>query len=411
VLAGHLGAHVLGAVAIGTNVMALAILTIIGVMMAVSPSVAHLDGAARRQDIGPLIRQALWLALGLGIALQAAMYAGGPALVRVMAVDPSLFAASDAYMRAASFALPPFALYMACRGLTEGLSLTRPAMLFSVLGLVALAPAGYALMYRLGLGVAGAGIAEAAVMWGQCAAFAGFLRLDRRYRGLGWQHGRRLPDPRAIAALLRIGLPMGLSVLMEAAMFSAATLVIGHFGDAAVASHQIALSVASVTFMVPLGIAMATTVRVGNAYGRRDPPGIRAAAGAGICLALASQAVAALVMLALRHRIAALYTDDAGVVAGAASLLLLAALFQLSDGVQVACNGALRGLRDARVSMLITGFSYWCVGIPVGLFFAFALDRRTPGMWIGMIAGLSTAAVLLFLRLRLLIRRIAPAPL
>jgi MATE family multidrug resistance protein len=257
-------------------------------------------------------------------------------------------------------------------------------------------------MYRLGLGVAGAGIAEAAVMWGQCAAFAGFLRLDRRYRGLGWQHGRRLPDPRAIAALLRIGLPMGLSVLMEAAMFSAATLVIGHFGDAAVASHQIALSVASVTFMVPLGIAMATTVRVGNAYGRR------ADAGAGICLALASQAVAALVMLALRHRIAALYTDDAGVVAGAASLLLLAALFQLSDGVQVACNGALRGLRDARVSMLITGFSYWCVGIPVGLFFAFALDRRTPGMWIGMIAGLSTAAVLLFLRLRLLI---APAPL
>jgi MATE family multidrug resistance protein len=410
VLAGHLGAHVLGAVAIGGNVMALGILTIIGVMMAISPSVAQLDGAGKRAEIGPMFRQALFLALAVGIVLQACMYFGGPLLARVMGVDATLLDDTDAYLHAGSFAVLPLALYMACRGLSEGLSIMRPGMFFSVGGLILLAPVGYALMYPLGMGPAGAGLAMAVMMWGQFGAFAVFLLLDRRYRGLGWERGKRGPDFAAILPLLRIGIPMGASVLMEAGLFTIAGLAIGRFGAVAVSSHQIALSVASVTFMIPLGLAMATTVRVGNAVGRGDPDGVRTAGHAGMALALGAQAIAALLMLGLSQQIAGLYADDPQVVAGAASLLFLAALFQLSDGLQVTCNGALRGLKDARTPLLITGFSYWVVGMPIGWFFAFAQDWQTPGMWLGLVAGLSTAAILLFLRFQSLSRRtVSPA--
>jgi multidrug resistance protein, MATE family len=182
-------------------------------------------------------------------------------------------------------------------------------------------------------------------------------------------------------------------------------LLIGRFGDATVAGHQIALSVSAVTFMVPLGLAMAITVRVGNAVGRGDPAGVRRAGLTGIGLTLVSQAISCGLMLGLPGPIASIYSSDPAVLAGAVLLLHYAAAFQFSDGIQVSSNGALRGLKDARMPMLITGFSYWCVGMPVGWYLAFAQDWRAPGMWVGLIAGLSCAAALLFSRFFLLSRR------
>ncbi len=405
VLSGHLGAHVLGVVAVGSNVVGLAFMAMIGVMMSVSPSIAQLDGARRRAEVAPLFCQALWLALAAGLLLQVLVYNGGPPLVRAFGVDPTLFEDVTIFLHAVSFALPPLSLYMACRGLSEGLSLTRPSMFFSVLGLLALTPTGYVLMYPMGLGAFGCGIAVATVAWVQLAAFAIFLLSSPRYRGLGWHDGRLLPDISVIAGLLRIGAPMAVSVAMEAGLFTAAALAIGRFGDATVAGHQIALSVSAITFMVPLGIAMAITVRVGNAVGRGDPAGMRRAGLVGIGLTLVSQTVSCALMLGLPGPIASIYSSDPAVVVGAALLLHFAAAFQFSDGIQVASNGALRGLKDARMPMLITGFSYWCVGMPVGWYLAFPMGLQAPGMWVGLIAGLSCAAALLFLRFFLLSRR------
>jgi MATE family multidrug resistance protein len=220
----------------------------------------------------------------------------------------------------------------------------------------------------------------------------------RNYRDLNLRQRMARPDAKKIGQLLNIGLPMAVTLLMEAGMFVAVALMIGRLGETVTASHHVALNVASVAFMVPLGLSMAITVRVGNAAGRRDIKGVRYAGMSGIALVLVTQFVSSGTMLLLPGPIASLYTNDPAVVAMASQLLILAGFFQFSDGIQVASNGALRGLKDTRVPMGITMFAYWGVGVPVGWWLAFPRDLGARGMWMGLIAGLSMAAVLLFLR-------------
>ncbi|HEU4662836.1 MAG TPA: MATE family efflux transporter [Dokdonella sp.] len=398
-LAGHLDAHTLGAVAVGASVWTLAIVAAIGVMMALPPSVAQLAGAGRREAIGPLFRQALWLALALGFVLGVAVHAGGAVLVARIGIDAALVPDVIRFLHAVAWGAPALALFFALRGLGEGIGLTRPTMYFSGLGLLLLGPIGYVLMYgRLGLpslGAQGSGMATALVLWLEMLAFLAYVARSRHYRDLRlFAHWER-PNPRALAELLRIGVPMGVSLFMEASLFVAVALVIGTLGTDVVAGHQVALNVASVSFMVPLGLAMATTVRVGHAVGRGDAQGVRDAGLVGIGLTLLAQTVSAGAMLLLPRPIAMLYTEDATVVALAAQLLVLAGLFQFSDGIQVAANGALRGLKDTRIPMFITTFAYWGVGMPVGWWLAFPRGLGARGMWMGLIAGLSMAALLL----------------
>jgi MATE family multidrug resistance protein len=187
-------------------------------------------------------------------------------------------------------------------------------------------------------------------------------------------------------------------------MFSIAALLISRFGTVAAAAHQIAINFASITFMVPLGLALAITVRVGNAVGRNDPAGVRYAGFSGIALTLVTQCVASGLMLGLPHWIARAYTDAPAVMALAVHLLMLAGAFQFADGIQVASNGALRGLKDTRVPMFITVLAYWGIGMPIGYVLAFHAGWRTPGMWIGLSAGLYAAAVLLGARFTRLAR-------
>lgn len=404
ILAGHLGAHVLGAVAVGNSVWGMAVITMSGLMMAVSPNVAQLDGARRRGEVAPLFCQALWLAAAVGLVMTGVLYVGGPALARVSGVSEDLLPDVAAFLHPVSFAALPIILYFTCRGLSEGLSLPRPTMLLGVIGLVALVPIGYGLMYVLRLGAYGSGIAMMSVCWLLFLGFALLILTSPRYRGLGWHRRGLWPDFAVIGGLLRLGGPMAVSIFMEAALFSAAGLLIGRFGAAAVASHQVALSVSSITFMVPLGLALAITVRVGNAIGRGDPASARRAGLSGIGLTLLTQSFSCALMVLLPGPIASVYAADPAVLSGAVVLLQFAAAFQFSDGVQVASNGALRGLKDAHVPMLITGFSYWGVGMPVGWYLAFPQGWQAPGMWVGLIAGLTVAAALLFTRFFLLSR-------
>lgn len=398
-LAGHLSTHTLAVVTVATSIWSLAIVLALGVMMSVPPSIAQLDGAGRRGAVAPLFTQAIWLALGLGGLIGLMVHQLGPLLPPLIGVDPALVADAAAFLRAIAWAAPALTLFAAMRGLSEGLGFGRPTLYFSLLGPVLLAPLGYVLMYgRFGmpsLGAQGAAIATAVALWAQALAFTAYVVMHRRYRDLDlfarWSPPRRRP----LAELLRIGLPMGVTLLMEGGLFVAAALTIGRLGVTVVASHQVALNVASIAFMVPLGLALATTVRVGNAVGRGDQAGIRLAALAGFALMLATQSVSATLMATLPRSIALLYSSDAAVIALAAQLLLLAAIFQLSDGVQVVANGALRGLKDTRIPMLMCAFAYWFVGMPVGIWLTFRSGLGASGMWIGLIAGLSVAALLL----------------
>lgn len=400
-LAGHYNAHTLAAVAVGANVWVLGLVSAVGVMMALSPSVAHLDGANRRGEIGPLFRQALWLAAGLSVLLWFGARHALP-LLHMLGVDPALLADAQAFLRALSWGAPGLCGYFALRGLCEGTSWTRPTMLFGIFGLVVLVPLDWILIYgKFGipaLGAEGSGIANALALWLQLLAFAAYLKFGRRFRSFELFARMERPDWHQLGHLLWIGVPMAVTLLMEAGLFVVSALLISRLGTVAIDGHQIAINVASVTFMVPLGLALAVTVRVGNAAGRGDAHALRYAGFSGIALSLATQAVSATLMFAIPHAIARVYSSDPPVIALAAQLLILAGIFQFSDGIQVVSNGALRGLKDTRMPMLITVFAYWLVGMPVGAWLAFGAGYGVRGMWVGLIAGLTVAAVLLLAR-------------
>jgi MATE family multidrug resistance protein len=369
-----------------------------GTLMALPPSVSQLDGAGRRAGIGPLWRQSLWLALALGLLLFALMTVL-PMVLAPMGIAAAIVPGATAFIHAIRWGIPAFTLYLAMRYLSDGLHWSLPTMLFGFGGLLLLAPLGYVLTNGLlgfpEMGAAGLGVASAAMFWLQMLAFAYYLSRAPRFADLKLYAGFERPNWPVLRGLLATGLPIGITISMEGSLFIVTALLIARLGELPVAAHQIAINVASLCFMIPFGVAEATTVRVGHALGRGDRAGIRRAAFAGMALVLCTQALSAAVMLAANHAIAGVYTGDATVAALAASLLLYAALFQFPDGVQVLSAGALRGLKDTRMPMLLALLAYWGIGMPVGAGLGLWLGWGPRGMWIGLTAGLSVAAFLL----------------
>ncbi len=271
-------------------------------------------------------------------------------------------------------------------------------MVIQLVGLALLVPSGYALMYGAAglpaLGAAGSGLATGAVASLQGLAYAAWVWRSRGTR-LDWTAPGEGPDRATAIRILRLGAPIAVSLVMEVGMFTAAGLIVSRLGAMATAASQIALNVSSVLFMIPLGIALAVTIRVGNASGRRDPAAIRRAILAGALLAAGVVLADDAVLLLARRPLASLYTGNATVVGLASFLLLIAAAHHLPDGVQVFSGGVLRGLRDTRVPMLLTTISYWAVGVPVTALLALATPLGAAGAWVGMSAGVGMAAVLL----------------
>ena len=407
VLAGRHGPVTLAAVGVGSAVWSVVILVSIGVLMAVPPTVSQLNGAGRRGEIGPVFRQALWLALALGLALVFVVRAGALAL-GPLGITPEARPEAEAFLRAISWGAPGLALFFCLRNLSEGVAWTVPSMVFGVVGLALLAPLGYALMFGAGLGAAGLGYAVAVVLSCQALAMAVYLWRSRRFADLALFARFEAPRWPPIRALLRLGLPMGVSVFMEGSLFVATALLIGTLGTTQMAAHQIAILIASLCFMVPLGVAMATTVRVGHAAGAGDLPAVRWAAGAGYALAMLAQTASALLLVTGAAWLAALFTADAAVIALASLLMAYAAVFQYPDGLQALSAGALRGLKDTRVPMVITVLAYWGVGLPLGAWLGLARGEGAPGLWTGLILGLSVAASLLGWRFWRLSRRPLP---
>ena len=398
VIAGHHGTLTLAAVAVGAALWALPMMLPMGTLMSLPPAVSQLDGSGRRDAIGPLFRQALWLALALGLLMFAFLS------VVVLALEPMGIAAevrpgARDFLHGIRWGAPALTLYLAMRYLSDGLHWTLPTMLLGFGGLLVLVPLGYVLTFGLfgfaERGAGGLGIASAVMMWAQALAFAIYLARSRRFAALRLFSHFEPPRREPILGLLRTGLPIGVTVAMEGSLFIVTALLIGRLGAVPVAAHQIAINVAALCFMVPMGLAEATTVRVGHALGRGSPDGVRRAAFAGYALALCTQSLSALLLLLGHDALVALYTRDAAVAALAGSLLLYAAAFQFPDGIQVLSAGALRGLGDTRVPMFLAALAYWGVGMPLGAGLGLWLGWGPRGMWIGLIAGLTMAAFLL----------------
>lgn len=398
VIAGHHGTRTLASVTIGNALYFLPLTVVMGTLMAVPPSVSELYGAGRRREIGPLFRQALWLAVGLAPPLFLFLTLI-PQALPAMGIASEIAPGATAFLHGIRWGVPAFCLFLCMRYMSDGVQFTLPTMLLSFGGLLLLVPLGYALTYGAfgapELGAGGLGFATAIVLWTQAIVLAVYLARARRFSEL--ELFSRFDPPRVseLARLLGTGLPIGFTVLMEGSLFIVAALLIGRLGEVPAAAHQVAINVASLAFMIPLGIAEATTVRVGHAVGRGDRLGIRRAAFAGFVIMLGTQLVSGAVLLLGNHEIVRLYTKDPAVAALAASLILYAAAFQFPDGAQVLSNGALRGLRDTRMPMILAAIAYWVVGIPLGASLSLHFGQGPRGMWTGLIVGLTVAAVLL----------------
>lgn len=410
VMSGRLSAEALASVAAGAAMWHTIMLAGMGVLMAVSAWVAQLDGAGEHGRIGPLVRQALWIALGLSLVTVGLYLFAEPLLVSLQ-IDPSLHETILGYLRALLWGAPAMYAFLALRFLCEGMGLSRPVMYFGFVGLAVNVVGNYGLIYgRWGLpalGAVGCGYATSAVWTVELVGLILYIRRHELLAPLKVFARFDRPNWSEIGALLAVGAPIGFSFFVEVSMFAGVALLMGSIGTVAVAGHQIAINVASTTFMVPLGISLATTVRVGNAFGRGDTEGMRRAGWVGVQLALAVQVVSAVVLVTLPRQIASIYTRDEGVTLIAVQLLVLAAIFQLSDGLQVSAAGALRGLKDTRGPMVVTVVAYWLIGLPFGYWLCFHQDGGPRGLWIGIIGGLTVAGVLLAIRFRHLSARLA----
>lgn len=428
VMLGHFSKEALAAAAIGNTVYFLTWLLGSGVPMAVSPVIAHVQGrhgatdsqAQRRRcprdpskttslrahrDIRIAVRMGFWAVAMASLPLLCVLIFTRPILI-FFHQEPRLAADAATFMSGLAWGLP-FALgFQVLRSFSTALSRAVPPLM--VMGLAILWNAGfdYALIFgHFGLpklGLFGAGLASAS---SNIFSFIAMLTLAlgipalRRYRIL---HRLAHPQWRTFAELLRLGLPIGMTMVFEVALFNGAALAIGTFGLAPLAAHQIAITIPSLTFMVPLGIGLAATVRVGLAAGAGDRIGARRAGFTAMAMASAFMCCTAVVLLLWPRQIASLWLPDvpanADVLALAVSFLHVAAAFQLMDGIQVTSSMSLRGLKDARGPMWLAGASYWLAGAPMAVALGFGLHWQGFGVWLGLAFGLAVAALTLSAR-------------
>lgn len=295
------------------------------------------------------------------------------------------------------------------RFMFEGMGRARPVMLIGLAGLFINMAANAVFMYGLfglpALGAVGAGWGTTVTFWLMAAIMLWMACRLPYVRTLHLPAALTRPRPGEWMQTLRLGIPVGVTLFLEAGLFGMLGLLMAMFSTTAVAAYQVAANFCGLTFMLPLGISLATTARVGQSAGAGNLAQARFRGFVGIGLALVVMVLPLFVMAVFPHWIASLYTAEPDIRILAAGLLQLAVLFQLFDGLQASAAGALRGFKDTRVPMLITLLAYWCVGLPVGWWFGFVRDDGPRGLWLALIAGLGVAAVLLTWRFAAVTRR------
>lgn len=415
VMAGRLGTRDLAAVAVGGSAWMVVFLCGLGVLMAVSPVVAHAYGAGRWEDAGAALRQALWLSQALAIAGFLLLLGAGTVLGAI-GIAPEVLPLTAGYLFAISFGLPGMFAFLALRFMSEGVGWTRPIMYAAAVGLVVNVCGNWLLMYgNLGfprLGAVGCGVASAVALWSMFATMLVHVLRSHRYKAFALWKRFDWPSWPAQREILGLGLPIAASVEAEAGLFAAVALIMGTLGATQVAAHQVAINYASTMFMIPLAFHSATTIRVGQALGRGEAARARLAGWSGIALCGLFMVASAFVLFLFRDRIAAFYTSDPELLPLATALLTMAMAFQVSDGLQVGAAGALRGFKDTRVPMLINIGSYWLLAFPMAWYAGVHARLGPVAVWVALITGLTVTALLLNTRfMRLSNRRVAAAAL
>lgn len=413
VMAGSYSATDMAAVAIGTSIWLPAILFGHGLLLALTPVIAQLNGSGRRERIAHQILQGFWLACFVSVLIMIVLWNAGYIIRSMHNIDLALADKAVGYLRALLWGAPGYLFFQVARNQCEGLAKTKPGMVMGFLGLLVNIPVNYIFIYgHFGmpeLGGIGCGIATAAVYWVMFITMLFYIKHTRSMRDIRNEKGSVKPDSAVIKRLIQLGLPIALALFFEVTLFAVVALLVSPLGIVDVAGHQIALNFSSLMFVLPMSLAAAVTIRVGYSLGQGSTLDAQTAArtglGVGVCIAV----VTAIFTVTLRKHIALLYNDNSEVVALAAQLMLFAAVYQISDSIQVIGSGILRGYKDTRSIFFITFTSYWMLGLPSGYILALTdlvVDRMGPaGFWIGFIIGLTSAAVLMVLRIRYLQRQ------
>lgn len=404
-MAGHASAQDLAGVSLGVSIWNMLIITLMGVLMSVNPVVAHQVGAGELAAVPHVVRQALWKALGVGmLALLLANWA--TLLFNHMQLEPYVRELAIAFVRVTSLALPLFAIYRVLYGYSTSINQTKPLMVIALLSLGLNVIVNSLLVFgTLGfprLGGLGCAWATVATVSFNLLALLWWMQRAAPYRAT-WPLGQfEPPHWPQIKSLLKLGLPIGITYFAETSAFSLIALLIAEFGSTQVAAHQIALNFTSLVFMVPLSLGLALLTRVGHSLGAGEAVLARYQAWVGVGLGLGFASLSATLIALFATPIAWAYTRDAAVVALTAHLLLLAAVFQLSDATQVITSCAIRGYKVTRAPMAVHLTAFWVFALPLGYVlglapgwapFKPAQPMGAAGFWIALIVGLTIAAL------------------
>ena len=413
VMAGGYSATDMAAVAIGTSIWLPAILFGHGLLLALTPVIAQLNGSGRRDRVAHQVRQGFWLAGFVSVLIMIVLWNAGYIIRAMHNIDPALADKAVGYLRALLWGAPGYLFFQVARNQCEGLAKTKPGMVMGFIGLLVNIPVNYIFIYgHFGmpeLGGVGCGVATAAVYWVMFGSMLTYIKHARSMRDIRNDTTFSTPDWSMLTRLTQLGLPIALALFFEVTLFAVVALLVSPLGIIDVAGHQIALNFSSLMFVLPMSLAAAVTIRVGSRLGQGSTLDAQTAArtglGVGVCMAVCT----ALFTVLLREQIALLYNDNPEVVTLASHLMLLAAIYQISDSIQVIGSGVLRGYKDTRSIFFITFIAYWVLGLPCGYILALTdlvVDRMGPaGFWMGFIIGLTAAALMMILRMRFLQRQ------
>ena len=407
VMAGGVSATDMAAVSIAASIWLPSILFGVGLLMALVPVVAQLNGSGRQVKIPFEIQQGLAMALLISIPIIAVLFQT-QTILGLMDVEPLMAEKTNGYMHAVMYAVPAFLLFQTLRSFTDGMSLTKPAMVIGFFGLMLNIPLNWIFVYgKFGapaLGGVGCGVATAIVYWVMFLMLLGYVMTSNRVAHINLFGQFHKPEIKPLIRLFKLGFPVAAAMFFEVTLFAVVALLVAPLGSLIVAAHQVAINFSSLVFMLPMSIGAATSIRVGHRLGEGNVEGAAIASRVGLIVAVLMALGTALLTVLLREQVALLYTDNRAVIEIALQLLMLAAVYQVTDAVQVVAAGALRGYKDMAAIFNRTFIAYWILGLPIGYILGMTDWIVEPmgahGFWFGFILGLSSAAIMLGLRLR-----------
>lgn len=404
-IVGHVSAAALAGVAIGNLYFFMVMVFGMGLLFALDPLVAQGLGAGDRQQVTLAIQRSLLIAAGMSVVAAVLYIPAGPVL-GWLDQPKEVVPIAARFVHASIPGALPLLAFVALRQSLQAMKRTRPIVATIVGANVLNAALCAALVYGLGgfpaMGAVGAAWSSTVSRWILALALLALAWRDLEPHLVPWR--REAFERGSIARMLGLGLPIAITVSLESGVFAVVALVMGRLGTAAVAGHQIAIRLASFTFMVPLGVGNAAAVLVGHAVGRGDLAGARRAAWASLTLGVGFMALSALVFITAPGLLSRLFTGAPDVLAVAIALLPIAGVFQVFDGIQVVAVGVLRGAGETRGPMIVNILGFWLLGFPVSLFLGFRVGLGPRGLWWGFVAGLAAVAILLVLRMRVRLR-------